>query len=267
MTLALVTGASAGIGFELARLLAERGYDIVGVGASSRIEDVGQRLTGVEVTPVQADLATAEGVERVWQAVMDRGRPLDVACLNAGRSLGGAFLDTDLDDELQMLALNVTGQVRLAKYVVRQMAERGAGQILITSSVSALTPTPYESIYGPTRSFMLSFAQGLREEMKEHGVGVTALLPGATATDFHHTAGMDNTKFGSNEWKNHPALVAEQGLEALFSGDDHVVGGNQATKDDAARNRMLSDPEKAANFAQASRPPRVAEANEASGPR
>lgn len=254
MTLALITGASAGIGFQLASQLAERGYDIVGVGASARINDLDRRISGVQVIPVQVDLATAEGIEQLWQAVENVGRPLDVACLNAGRSLGGAFLDTDLEDELQMLALNVTGQVRLAKHVVKQMAGRGEGRILITTSCSALTPTPYESIYGPTRSFMLSFAEGLREEMKEHGVGVTALLPGATATDFHHTAGMDNTRFGSNDWKNDPALVAKQGLDALFAGEDHVVGGDQATKDDAALNRTLSDPEKAAKFAKASRP-------------
>jgi short-subunit dehydrogenase len=255
MTLALVTGASSGIGFQLAGQLAERGYDVVGVGASARINDLSRRITAAQVIPVQVDLATEAGVERLWKAVEDVGRPLDVACLNAGRSLGGAFLDTDLEDELQMLALNVTGQVRLAKHVVKHMAARQAGRILITSSCSALTPTPYESIYGPTRSFMLSFAEGLREEMKEHGVGVTALLPGATATDFHHTAGMHDTKFGSNDWKNDPALVARQGLDALFAGDDHVVGGDQATKDDAALNRTLSDPEKAAKFAQASRPP------------
>lgn len=254
MTLALVTGASSGIGFQLARQLADRGYDIVGVGASARITELGSRISGVKVIPVQADLATAEGVAKVWAAVEDTGRPLDVACLNAGRSLGGAFLDTDLDDELSMLALNVTGQVRLAKHVVRHLASRRAGHLLITTSCSALTPTPYESIYGPTRSFMLSFAEGLREEMKEHNVVVTALLPGATATDFHHTAGMDNTVFGSNDWKNDPALVAQQGLDALFDDQDHVVGGDQATKDDAALNRTLSDPEKAEKFAKASRP-------------
>lgn len=254
MDLALVTGASSGIGFQLARQLGQRGYDVIGVGASARIDDLGDRIAGVEVIPVQADLATAEGVDQLWATIDGLGRPLDVACLNAGRSLGGAFLDTDLDDELAMLALNVTGQVRLAKHVVRHMAGRHAGRILITTSCSALTPTPYESIYGPTRSFMLSFAEGLREEMKEHGVGVTALLPGATATDFHQSAGMGNTKFGSNEWKNDPALVAEQGLDALFAGEDHVIGGDQATKDDAALNRTLSDPVKAAKFAQASRP-------------
>ena len=254
MSLALVTGASSGIGFQLASQLAARGYDVVGVGASARITDLGSRISGVEVIPVQADLSTAEGVEQVWAAVESTGRTLDVACLNAGRSLGGAFLDTDLDDELSMLALNVTGQVRLAKHVVRHMADRRAGHLLITTSCSALTPTPYESVYGPTRSFMLSFAEGLREEMREHDVVVTALLPGATATDFHHTAGMDNTVFGSNDWKNDPAVVAQQGLDALFADQDHVVGGDQATKDDAALNRTLSDPVKAAKFAEASRP-------------
>ncbi|GAB3451458.1 SDR family NAD(P)-dependent oxidoreductase [Kineococcus endophyticus] len=254
MPLALVTGASAGIGFQLARQLAERGYDLVGVGASGRIADLQDRVARVEVLPVQADLSTAQGVDRVWAAVEATGRPLDVACLNAGRSLGGAFLDTDLDDELAMLALNVTGQVRLAKHVVRHMAPRRAGHLLVTTSCSALTPTPYESIYGPTRSFMLSFAEGLREEMAEHGVVVTALLPGATATDFHQTAGMGATKFGSIDWKNDPALVARQGLDALFADQDHVIGGDQATREDAARNRTLSDPVKAAEFARASRP-------------
>lgn len=254
MSLALVTGASSGIGLQLARQLAERGFDVIGVGASDRIKDLGAEISGVEVIAVQADLTSAAGIERVWAAVETTGRPLDVACLNAGRSLGGAFLDTDLEDELSMLALNVTGQVWLAKHVVRHMADRRTGHLLVTSSCSALTPTPYESIYGPTRSFMLSFAEGLREEMKEHGVVVTALLPGATATDFHHTAGMDNTVFGSNDWKNDPALVARQGLEALFSDQDHVIGGDQATQDDAALNRTLSDPVKAAKFARSSRP-------------
>ncbi len=145
MPLALVTGASAGIGFQLARQLGERGYDIVGVGSSERVHGLGDRIGGVEVVPVQADLATAEGVEQVWAVVQAAGRPLDVACLTpAAASGGGAFLDTDLDDELAMLALNVTGQVRLAKHVVRHMAARRAGLILVTTSCSAL-PRPRTS--------------------------------------------------------------------------------------------------------------------------
>ena len=166
-SLALITGASAGIGLQLAHGLAERGFDIVGVGSGDRILDLPEQLPGVEVHPVQADLSTREGAEAVWQAVQQLDPPRQVAALNAGRSLGGSFLDTDLDDELAMLGLNVTSQVVLAKHVARHMAQRRAGRILITSSLSATTPTPYESIYGPTRAFMSSFAQGLRQELRE----------------------------------------------------------------------------------------------------
>ncbi len=135
------------------------------------------RLPEAEILPVQTDLAAADGVDTVWTAVETAGSPLRVSALNAGVSLGGAFLDTDLDDELRLLALNVTSQVTLAKRVVRAMSEQRRGHILITSSLSALTPTPYESIYGPSRAFMYSFAQGLREELKTTGIVVTALLP------------------------------------------------------------------------------------------
>lgn len=252
-SLALVTGASSGIGLEIAQELARRGHDIVGVGASERIETLPEQIAGAAVVPVRADLSTAQGVATVWEKVEQLSRPLDVAALNAGKSLGGSFLETDLDDELHMLDLNVVGQVRLAKLVVRSMAAQRHGRILITSSLSALTPTPYESIYGPTRAFMFAFSQGLREEMKEHGVSVTALLPGATATGFHHTAGMDNTIFGSNDWKNDPAEVARQGVDALFAGKAQAVGGNASTRRAAVMNKLLPETIKARRFAKDSR--------------
>lgn len=252
--LALVTGASAGIGFELARQLAERGYDIAGVGASERINELPDKLPHVRVLPIQANLATEEGVEHVWSQVEQPGRPLDVVALNAGKSLGGGFLDTDLEEEKHMIALNITSQVLLAKRVVRKLADQRDGRILITTSMSALTPTPYESIYGPTRAFMFSFAEGLREEMKAYGVSVTALLPGATATEFHQTAGMGNTVFGSNDWKNDPVVVAQRGLDALFAGKDHVIGGNRKTRKDALVNKFLPEALKARRFAKDSKP-------------
>lgn len=252
--LALVTGASAGIGFELATELARRGYDIAGVGAGDRIHELPNKLPHVRVLPIQADLATEEGVEHVWASVTSLGRSLDVAALNAGKSLGGAFLDTDVEDEKQMIALNITSQVLLAKHVVRTMADQRSGRILITTSMSALTPTPYESIYGPTRAFMFSFAEGLREELRDHGVTVTALLPGATATDFHETAGMGNTIFGSNDWKNDPVLVARRGVEALLAGKDHVIGGDRKTRRAAVVNKFLPESLKARRFAKDSKP-------------
>ncbi|MDO4898542.1 MAG: SDR family NAD(P)-dependent oxidoreductase [Rothia sp. (in: high G+C Gram-positive bacteria)] len=251
---ALVTGASAGIGFHLASHLAQRSYDIIAVGASDRVHQVPEKISDVDVYPVQADLTKDAGIEALWGAYEELGRPLDVVALNAGKSLGGAFHDTDLDEELYMLNLNVVSQIKLAKRVVRTMAQQKNGHLLITSSMSALTPTPFESIYGPTRAFMYSFAQGLREEMKDYNVSVTALLPGATATEFHHTAKMDNTKFGDNSWKNDPAEVARQGIEGLFAGADHVIGGTEKTRKDALRKRTMSEVEKAQEFALSSRP-------------
>jgi len=252
--LALVTGSSAGIGFQIARQLADRGYDIVGVGASDRILGLAEKLNGVTVHPVSVDLASDGGVDELWSHVEAIGQPLDVAALNAGVSLGGSFADTPIEDELRMLALNVTSQVLLAKRVVPAMIARRQGRILITSSLSATTPTPYESIYGPTRAFMYSFAEGLREELREFGITVTALLPGATATEFHERAGMGATKFGSNDWKNDPALVARKGVEGLFADKDHVVGGDLKTRWAAIRHKFLPERVKARQFAQASRP-------------
>lgn len=251
---ALVTGASTGIGFHIAQQLAARRYDIIGVGASDRILDLPARLPGTAVTPVRADLTDRAQIDTMWQKFDRIGRPLDVAVLNAGASLGGAFIDTDLEDELRLLALNVTSQVILAKLVTRRMAAQGSGRILITTSLSATTPTPYESIYGPTRAFMYSFAQGLREEMREHGVTVTALLPGATATEFHDRAGMQSTKFGDNSWKNDPELVAKLGIDALFADRDHVVGGDRGTRWTALRNKFTSEQSKARRFARDSKP-------------
>ncbi|BAU95428.1 putative oxidoreductase [Corynebacterium suranareeae] len=252
--LALVTGASSGIGFHIAQQLAQRGYDIIGVGVSDRILELPKRISGVQVIPLRTDLTNRNQVNDLWSRIEELDRPLAVAALNAGASLGGAFIDTDIDDELNLLELNVVSQIILAKHITRHMANRRSGRILITTSLSATTPTPYESIYGPTRSFMYSFAQGLREEMREHGVSVTALLPGATATEFHDRAGMQQTKFGDNSWKNDPELVAKLGVEALFDGRDHVIGGDRQTRWAALRNKLSSEESKAKRFSKDSKP-------------
>lgn len=252
--LALVTGASSGIGFHIAQQLAQRGFDIIGVGVSERILDLPKHIPGVQVFPLRADLTNRDQVNELWKKVEELDRPLAIAALNAGASLGGAFIDTDINDELNLLELNVVSQIILAKHITRHLASNRSGRILITTSLSATTPTPYESIYGPTRSFMYSFAQGLREEMREHGVSVTALLPGATATEFHDRAGMQQTKFGDNSWKNDPELVAKLGVEALFDGRDHVIGGDRQTRWAALRNKLSSEKAKAKRFAKDSKP-------------
>ncbi|MEJ2871913.1 SDR family NAD(P)-dependent oxidoreductase [Actinomycetospora sp. OC33-EN08] len=260
--LALVSGGSSGIGYELAAQLAARGHDVAISGQSERVHDAARTLAadhGVEAHPHQADAATYDGVESFWAFVAGLDRPLNVACLNVGVGVGGAsFLETDLDDELRMIAINCAGTVHLAKRVVRAMHEQGPDhgdrRILVVSSVSATTPTPYEPVYGPTKAFGFSFAESIREELREEGIVVTALLPGATDSEFHANAGMGNTGFGDNSWKNDRTEVARQGVEALFADADHVVGGDEATKQQVVDHRSMSEPEKAARQGAAARP-------------
>jgi short-subunit dehydrogenase len=231
--LALVTGASSGIGYWLAKDLARRGYDLVVCSAGERLEDAANELSnlGVDAKIISADLATREGVEKLWNSVMSLGRPLDVVCINAGIGVGGLFAETDLDTELKMVELNCVGVVHLAKHVVKHMLELNAGKILITSSIAGEMVAPREAVYAATKAFDLSFAHSLRYELRDTGVSVTALQPGPTDTDFFHRAGMDDTKTGSEgKHESQPEDVAWQGLDALFEGKDHVYAASFKTK-------------------------------------
>lgn len=183
---AIVTGASSGIGLALAKELAGRGYDLVVCSEDERVNDTAASLKSslIKVTAVQADLATAEGVKKFWAEVESFGRPVDVACINAGVGVGGLFAETDLEAEINMIELNCVGTVRLAKDLVKHMVRRGQGRILITSSIAAEMVAPREAIYAATKSFGLTFAHSLRYELRDTGVSVTALQPGPTDTNF-----------------------------------------------------------------------------------
>ena len=231
--LALVTGASSGIGLALAHELAGRGYDLAVCAAGDRLVAAADelRLHGVEVFDVQADLATRDGVRRFWQEVILLGRDVEIACINAGVGVGGQFAVTDLDEELSMINLNCAGTVQLAKYVVQHMTERNRGRILFTASLAAKMVAPREAVYAATKAFALSLAHSIRYELRDTGVTVTALQPGPTDTDFFHRAGMKNTPIGSEGKKaNAPAEVARQGIDALLAGEDHVYAASVKTK-------------------------------------
>lgn len=253
--LALITGGSSGIGLELGKQFAEHGYDVAISGQSGRVFDSADLLRelGVEAFPYQGDAATYAGVEGFWQFVADLDRPVAAAALNVGIGLGGAFVTNDLDDEFRLIAVNVTGTVHMAKRVVQHMAANGEGRILIVSSVSATTPTPFETVYGPSKAFGFSFAESLREELKGSGISVTALLPGATDSDFHANAGMGATNIGLSK-KNDKSLVARQGYQALIRGDDHIVGGDDATQQLVVDNRTTPEHVKAERMADLLRP-------------
>ena len=241
---AVVTGASSGIGLELARQFAQHGFDLLICSESGEIRSAEQELRslGGDVQSVQANLATYEGVENLYAAIQASGRTLDSIAINAGVGVSGDFArQTSLEDELNLIALNVVSPVHLTKRVVKDMVARNHGRILFTSSIAGEMPSPFEAIYGASKAFLTSFAEAIRNELKDTGVTVTALMPGATETNFFHRAHMEDTKLGASNSKDDPAEVAKDGFEALMSGKDHVVAGSFKNKAQAAAANALPD--------------------------
>ncbi len=241
---AVVTGASSGIGYELAKQFAQNGFDLLIVSAGPTISNAATQLQsfGTQVQSAQIDLANYEGVEKLYQTISSSGRALDSIAINAGVGVSGDFtLGTDLQEELNLIRLNVISPVHLAKRVLKDMVARGHGRVLFTSSIAGTMPAPFEAVYGASKAFLSSFAQAIRNELKDTGVTITALMPGATETNFFHRAGMDDTKIGASE-KDDPAEVAKEGYEALMAGKDHVVAGSFKNKLQAAAGHGLPDP-------------------------
>ena len=245
---AVITGASSGIGYELAKQFVEHGYDVLMAAEDDAIEQAAADLRRDgrhEVIAVRADLATFDGVEEVYAAILAAGRPVDAIAINAGRGIGGDFVSqTDLREELNVIDVNVTSTVHLAKRVLPDLVARGAGRVLFTSSIASMMPGTYQAVYNASKSFVQSFAEALRNELKDTGVTVTALMPGPTDTNFFHRAEMDDTKVGASE-KDDPAVVAKQGFEALMKGDEKVVAGSVKTKVQAAASKIMPDSAKA----------------------
>ena len=222
--LAIVTGASSGIGYELARLCAEKGYDLLIAADQPEIKEAAQafRALGVTVQAVETDLATLEGVDKLYEAAA--GRPVEVLLANAGHGLGHGFLDQNFDEVRHVIDTNITGTVYLLQKVGRQMRERGQGRILITGSIAGFMPGTYQAVYNGTKAFIDSFSFALRAELKDTGVTVTCLMPGATETEFFERADMLDTKVGQQE-KDDPAKVAKDGFDAMMNGEGDVVSG------------------------------------------
>jgi len=226
--LAVVTGASTGIGYELAKCCAKGGFDLVVAADEKKIEDAAKdlRALGVSVTAVQADLATLEGVDKLVAVIQGLGQPVDALLANAGRGLGKGFLDQDFGDVRHVIDTNVTGTVYLIQKVGREMRARRSGRILITGSIAGFMPGTYQAVYNATKAFLDSFSFALRHELKDSGVTVTCLMPGATETDFFERADMMDTKVGTSK-KDNPADVAQIGFDAMMKGKGDVVSGWQ----------------------------------------
>jgi short-subunit dehydrogenase len=253
---AVITGASSGIGLELARECIEHDFDVL-ICARDRpgLEAARAHLaaTGAAVEAVTCDLATFDGCEKLADAIARAGRPVDALLLNAGIGVNGAFVDNDLEEELESIALNVDAVVHIAKRVVPAMVARGRGRVLITASVASTSPAPYLAVYGATKAFDLSFAEALRYELKDTGVTVTALQPGATETEFFARADMEDTKVGQRE-KDDPADVARKGFEAMMEGRDKVIAASLKSKVEGYAGEILPEPAKAAMQAGQTKP-------------
>ena len=232
--LAFVTGASAGIGYNLAKVLAERGYDLIITAEQEKLSAAADELRahGVSVTPIQADARKPEEVERVWSQVQSAGRKLDVACINAGIGEGGLFAtESDLQTELDIVRLNCESTVHFAKRVAAHMVANKSGRILFTASVVSEMVAPREAVYAASKAFVLSLAKSLRFEMKDDGVSVTALQPGPTDTEFFDRGHMSDTEVGTKGKKqSEPYDVAKDGIDALLAGDEHVYAHAFALK-------------------------------------
>jgi uncharacterized protein len=240
---AVITGASSGIGLELAKQFAQHGFDLLVVADSPKIAGAAHVLKSynVSVTDAQIDLAKTAGVDEFYRLIRETGRPVDALALNAGVGAGGDFVrETALEADFNVIDLNVRSTVHLAKLVLKDMVQRGQGRVLFTSSIAATMPGTFNAVYNASKAFIQSFAQAVRSELKDTGVTITALMPGATETNFFHRAGMDDTKIAKSE-KDDPADVAKTGFEALMAGEDHVVAGSFKNKVQATMAHVLPD--------------------------
>ena len=222
--IAVVTGASAGIGYELAKLCAEHGCDLIIAADLPEIHEAAEALRsiGVLVEPFQGDLATREGVDALHALI--GGRPVEYLLANAGHGLGRAFLDQDFDEIRHVIDTNITGTVYLVQLVAREMRARAQGRVLITGSIAGFMPGTFHAVYNGTKAFINSFSFALRAELKDAGVSVTCLMPGATDTDFFDRADLLDTKVGAEE-KDDPVDVARDGFDAMMAGHGDVVSG------------------------------------------
>jgi len=247
--LALVTGASSGIGLELAKQFAQHGYDLVVTAEDAGIEKAAMlvQATGAHVVPVQAALRTEQGVAQLWSRVQELGRPLEGAAINAGVGRNGAFVDTDWAQDLEIMQLNVVSTAALLKLALVEMTARNSGRILVTSSIASTMPGAYQPVYNASKSFVQSLTEAVQTELKDKdsAVTVTSLMPGPVDTNFFERADLEDTAMGQGP-KDQPDEVAAQGFEAMMAGERKVVAASLATKAQAAANKVLPDAVKAA---------------------
>lgn len=226
---ALITGATSGIGLELAKLFAKDGYNLIIVARDqSELDSTANMLqqnNGIQVTKIAKDLFEPNAAFELYDEVKAKGMTVNVLVNDAGQGQYGEFIETDIKRELAIIQLNICSLVVLTKLFLKDMVAQGEGKILNLSSIASKLPGPLQSVYHGTKAFVQSFTEAIRSEVKDKGITVTALLPGATDTDFFNKAEMQDSKIVQEGKLDDPAKVAQDGYDALMSGEDMVVSG------------------------------------------
>ena len=227
---ALITGATSGIGYELAKVFAVSGHNLVIVARHRKdLERVARQLEtayGIHVHAIAKNLFNPNSAFELYQELKSRGIKINILANNAGHGLYGEFSKADLRKELSIIQLNISSLVILTKLFLKDMVKKGEGKILNTSSLASKSPGPWQSVYHGSKAFVQSFTEAIREEVQDTGITITALLPGATDTDFFRKAGMKESKIVQDKSKlSDPADVAKAGYDGLMAGEDTVVAG------------------------------------------
>lgn len=253
---ALITGATSGIGLELAKLFAADGYKLILVARNQfELSDAAEKIgSSNDVITISKDLSVRDQVFAVCEEVKSRGLQVDVLVNDAGQGLYGEFKDTDLTRELAIIDLNVAAVVILTKHFLIDMAERGSGKILNLASIASRTPGPWQSVYHATKAFVLSFTEAVRYEVKDLDITITALMPGVTDTDFFNKAEMTDSKAVQDKSAmSSPVDVAKDGFEALMAGKDKIISGYK-NKIQVGMSNLMPDTTVAAQVSEQQKP-------------
>lgn len=226
---ALITGASGGIGYELAKLFAHDGYNLILVARSAeKLLQIAEKFTakfGIKVEIIVKDLAIPTAPTEIFTKLQQAGIKVDVLVNNAGFGSYGFFHETDLTNELEMLQVNVVGLTHLTKLFLQDMVQQGSGKILNVSSGAAFQPGPLMAVYFATKAYVLSFSEAIANELEGTGVTVTALCPGPTASGFQKKAAMEESKLVTSQKSMDAETVAKIGYRGFMSNQRVVIPG------------------------------------------
>ena len=227
---ALITGASMGIGYELTKLFAEDGYNIIAVARTeddlNRVAEECRTKYGVEVIVMPKDLFGENAATELYNEVKNKGIDVEILVNDAGQGVYGLFHETDIEAQMKIIHLNIVSFTKLTYHFLKDMIARNSGKILQLGSVVSEMPSPYQAVYGGTKAYVLNFTEALINEVKDYNITLTVLQPGATDTDFFSKAGAEESKIVEDRSKlADPARVAKDGFHALMKGDDKTVSG------------------------------------------